>query len=247
VPIDAGAPGKMEPQMRDKGMGAKAEGVRESGRSAEQDGELHSFETGISPLPPPSLSLGLRTVMRATKKICVLGDPAVGKTSIIRRFALDCFDDVYTTTVGARILQKPIVLEYPEPSSQVWLNLRIWEISGQNRHLELYPAYYRGAEGALVVGDVARKDTQVNIWKWIEGFRAVAGRVPIFLLVNKTDIMEMETYDQDLVVKLSSEFGCPYRMVSAKTGANVESAFRELGDRLVGRNLIPSWRRGKAF
>ena len=232
--------------MNDKGMAAKTAGVQEKGETTEPDRDARHFDRGTFMMPAPARSMGLRALQRTTKKICVLGDHAVGKTSLIRRFALDCFDDVYTTTVGARILQKPLVLEYPERSLEVWLNLRIWEISGQSQHLELYPAYYRGAEGAIIVGDIARTETQLNLWRWIASFRAVAGRVPVILLVNKTDIMDLDTFDHKLLDEISGEFGCPYRMGSAKTGANVDNAFRELGERLVGRSLFPPGRRGIA-
>jgi Ras-related protein Rab-6A len=176
------------------------------------------------------------------KKICVLGDPAVGKTSLIRRYAFDSYDDTYTTTVGVRILNRTQVLRYPERGVELRLKFRIWEVSGQNRHTELYPAYYRGADGAIVVGDATRVETQVNMWKWIEGFRAAAGRVPIILLLNKSDIAQKGDLDDGLTDEIAREFGCPFRVASAREGSNVERVFREMAFRLIGRNAVPRWK-----
>jgi Ras-related protein Rab-6A len=176
------------------------------------------------------------------KKICVLGDPAVGKTSLIRRYAFDSYDDTYTTTVGARILNRTQVLRYPERGVELRLKFRIWEVSGQNRHAELYPAYYRGADGAIVVGDATRVETQVNMWKWIEGFRAAAGRVPIILLLNKSDIAQKGDLDEGLMDDISREFGCPFRTTSAREGSNVERVFREMAFRMIGRRTLPRWK-----
>ena len=237
VPIDGKVPGMMVPSARGTGMEPRAANAAQREAPAGEHHELHRFERGMTFLSSRQLPRRWPAVLELTKKICVLGDSAVGKTSLIRRYAQDCFEENYKTTVGARVLWKTQVLSYPDRSLEVRLNLNIWEISGQNRHLGLYPAYYRGAEGAMVVGDAARLDTQVNLWKWIEGFRASAGRVPVILLVNKTDILDTDDFDFGFIDDLSREFDCPYRLASARTGESVARAFRELGHRLVGKKL----------
>ena len=245
-PIYRKVPEMMAPYPKGKALGA---GTMELTEKAGPEGHRGLLEHHGQPEPRSGmreLLTGWYGILEATKKICVLGDPAVGKTSIIRRYALDYFDDAYTTTVGARILTRTQVLQYPERAVELRLNLRIWEISGQNQHLELYPAYYRGAEGAIVVGDAARLDTQVNLWKWIQGFRSAAGRVPMILLVNKTDITESDEIDHRLLDDISREFGCPYRMTSARDGTNIASVFRELAYRLVGKKFFHMQRAGKA-
>jgi small GTP-binding protein len=235
----------MSPDAKGKGEGQMtAELFLETG--AGRAGRLgRHLEDGV-PRPLNRPTTGWFRVQEATKKICVLGDPAVGKTSLIRRYALDCFDEGYLTTVGARILSRTQVLRFPGPSAELRLKLKIWEISGQNRHIELYPSYYLGAEGAVIVGDATRVETQVNLWKWIEGFRAAAGRVPIILLVNKTDLLDQVDFDLELMDDISREFGCPFRMSSARNGANVENVFRELAYHLAGRTPLTGQRRGRA-
>ena len=232
--INGNAPQKIAPRAGSLalGDGAAQLAVRAKDRSIRR----------AAPAGPRSgmreLLTGLHTLLEASRKICVLGDPAVGKTSLIRRYALDSFDESYTTTVGARVLTRTQMLQYPDQGVELRLRLRIWEVSGQNRHLELYPAYYRGADGALVVGDATRPESQANLWKWIEGFRSAAGRVPVILLLNKTDIVSSGEPDQRSLDDISHEFGCPCRVASARDGTNVDRVFRELAYRLVGRKFL---------
>jgi len=235
----------MSPDTKGNGAGRMAAELflKDGGDGA---GLGRPFEGKGAPRTLDRHSTGWYRVLEATKKICVLGDPAVGKTSVIRRYALDCFDEGYLTTIGARVLNRTQVLRFPGQSAELRLHLKIWEISGQNRHLELYPSYYLGAEGAIIVGDATRVETQVNLWKWIEGFRAAAGRVPIILVVNKTDLMDETEFDLELMDEISHEFRCPFRMSSARNGANVDNVFRELAYQLAGRKPLSGPRRGRA-
>ena len=59
---------------------------------------------------------------KVSKKIVVLGDPAVGKTSLIRRFVINAFDDKYLTTIGAKIVKKEVQLSRALPSQCVPCN-----------------------------------------------------------------------------------------------------------------------------
>lgn len=230
----------MAPRSRGKAAlsgAAELEGAAEGGMGPPEGPGGAAPRTGLR-----DLLTGWHAVLESSKKICVLGDPAVGKTSLIRRYALDSFEDTYVTTVGARMLNRTQVLQYPERGIELRLRFRIWEVSGDNRHLELYPAYYRGADGAIVVGDASRLESQVNMWKWIEGFRAAAGRVPIILLINKMDIAQAGEVDERMMDEISHEFGCPCRLASARDGSNVERVFRELAYRLAGRRSLPQWK-----
>lgn len=185
-------------------------------------------------------------VIRAVEKICVIGDAAVGKTSLVRRFARDRFDDEYLTTCGAKVLQKKMTLRYTEQDTQVRLMLQMWDVTGQNIHSRLSPTFFRGASGAMVVSEAVRLDTQIDIWKWVEAFRAVAGNVPVMIVVNKTDIMDQREFDYLLMDDISAEYGCLYTMTSARTGENVEGAFKLLCDFIVRTKLNPQRKEGRA-
>ena len=204
---------------------------------------VQHFPYGTGPrtamLAPPA------RVVRAVEKICVLGDSAVGKTSLVRRLAMDRFEEEYVTTVGANVLQKRIRLQYPEYGLQFRLLLQLWDVTGQ-KGADLNPAFFRGASGALVVGDAQRIETQIELWKWIERFRKVAGPVPVVLAVNKTDVMDLGAFDFLLMDDISAEYDCFYLLTSARTGERVESAFHMLCEHLVRTKYLNTFRGGRA-
>jgi len=104
---------------------------------------------------------------RITKKICLLGDPAVGKTSLIHRYVYDVFDDKYLSTIGAKITKKKNVVEIPGARFNVEITLLVWDIAGQMKFGNVHQSYYKGAEGALVVADITRSETFEHIVNWI--------------------------------------------------------------------------------
>ena len=167
------------------------------------------------------------------KKVCMLGYPAVGKTSLVHRFVFDLFDDKYLATIGTKIMKKTMTLQYPENGLEVRLTLLIWDITGHKKHMSIHPTYYEGAEGALIVGDATRPETIQDMRSWIDGLRTVTGKVPMVLLVNKCDLMANVPFNPKLIESITADYGASYERTSAKTGDNVERAFTVLGEQLV--------------
>lgn len=158
-------------------------------------------------------------------KVCLLGDGAVGKTSLVHRYVYDVFDDKYIMSFGTKVSKKTVEL----PDAKV--DLMIWDILGQKTHESLHGAYYRGAVGALAVCDFTRRPTMESLASWVSGFRGVAGEVPVVLLANKSDLPK--AYSLEEVRMLASSVGCEVLETSAKTGANVEEAFSSLTSRML--------------
>ena len=176
-------------------------------------------------------------VSEVIKKVCMLGDPAVGKTSLVHRFVFDLFDDKYLATIGTKIMKKTMVLQYPENALELRLTMLIWDITGHKRHMSIHPAYYEGAEGAFLVGDATRPETVTDMRNWVEGFKPVVGKVPMVFLVNKADLVTSGAYDTKPIEDIAREYGSIYRLTSAKSGDNVERAFTVLGEYLV-RDIV---------
>ncbi len=174
-----------------------------------------------------------REVTRLIKKICILGDGAVGKTSLIRRYVHDVFDDKYLSTIGAKITKKVITLKYHGAKPDVVLTLMIWDVAGQKDYNNVHPAYYQGAEGALVVSDITRKETLENMRQWVEALYIIAEKVPIVFLANKSDLKMQAGFNEDDIKKIAAHFKSPYLFASAKTGQNVEEAFSTIGRELL--------------
>ena len=153
------------------------------------------------------------------RKIVMLGNPGVGKTSLVRKFVHDMFDDKYLSTLGAKPTKKLIKVGDDN------LTMMIWDLAGQN--FNLHPAYYGGAKGALLVCDLTRKDTAEALVNWYSALIERAGDIPIVVLANKSDL------DGELDIERLEEMGFNSMKTSAKTGENVELAFQELAEMML--------------
>ncbi len=180
---------------------------------------------------------------RMMAKAVLVGDKAVGKTSLIRRYVLDEFDDRYLLTLGAKVTKKVEEVDVPERSLKAVLELNVWDIMGQVGFRELAKeAYFHGARGILAVVDLSRKSTLDGIGDWIRAVQDVTGPVPLVLLANKHDLPKQAAITQPQVEEAARKLGCTSYLTSAKTGENVEAAFRKLSDLMVRKYLTPAER-----
>lgn len=179
-------------------------------------------------------SVDLATKMDLVKKICLIGDPAVGKTSLIRRFVLDVFDDTYLTTIGAKVTKKGMTLEIPERTLHINLNLMIWDVSGQKEYKLFHEMYLKGMEGVLAVADLTRKNTFDSLKAAISLADRTGSDVPMIFLLNKCDLAEPSDADLKDVRTLAGEYKVPVLATSARTGTNVELAFNKMGRMVAG-------------
>lgn len=176
---------------------------------------------------------------RMMAKVVLVGDKSVGKTSLIRRYVLDQFDDRYLLTLGAKVTKKVEEIAIPERSLQASLELNVWDIMGQPGFRELAKeAYFHGARGILAVMDLTRRSSLDAIGDWVKAVQDVTGPVPLILLANKHDLAAQAAVTPAQVADAARGFGCTSLLTSAKTGENVESGFRRLADQIVRRYLV---------
>jgi len=176
-------------------------------------------------------------VRNVKKKITLLGDTEVGKTSLIHRYVYDVFDERYLSTFGAKITKKSLLFlkeDYPSLPDDIKFIFLIWDIAGQKAFTDIHQAYYRGAEGSLLVCDVTRRETLDNTREWITELRGVTGEVPSILLINKCDLNDQYDFGEQEANSLASLVRTPFYYTSAKTGHNVEAAFRTLAEFILG-------------
>lgn len=162
-------------------------------------------------------------------KITLLGEGAVGKTSLRRRYLGESFKEGYMMTIGADFAVKKMNLNQTE------YTLQIWDLAGQQRFSAVREVYYRGTAGALLVFDISRPETYEILPNWLhELIRNNKNRiVPLVLIGNKSDLRDSTPYSvpkeyaMEYADQLSqwSGFYVPYMETSAKTGLNVEKVF----------------------
>lgn len=167
-------------------------------------------------------------------KICLIGDLGVGKTSLIRRYVLDQFDDKYIATIGTKVTKKDITAVNPNSQRPERISMMIWDIMGQPSFREiLRESYFFGAQGALAVCDVTDKDTFGELRYWIKAMTATAGPVPTLVVGNKIDLKENVEITFSELRSFAEGMGSIAMLTSAKTGENVEKAFLALVERIL--------------
>jgi small GTP-binding protein len=171
------------------------------------------------------------------KKICLLGDPAVGKTSLIRRFVEDAFDENYVSTIGTNVLSKLVNLYIPKTGESTSIKLMIWDIAGQKDISDIHASYYYGVEGALIVCDITRKNTLEHVPDWIYQYRKITNNAAFVLLVNKSDLNYQKRFNISDVKRFASSYDSHYFQTSAKTGDGVENAFHTLCFNIIHKSL----------
>lgn len=167
-----------------------------------------------------------------SKKVCLVGDFGVGKTSLIRQYVDRQFSDRYLSTVGVKISRKAInwpaeELPAEQPRS---LQLLIWDIEGSTKFKMISSSYLQGAGGAIIVGDVTAQDTLSHVAEHIQQFSGINPSGAIVLALNKSDLIEREKLDtllQSYQTQYQHEVRATYA-TSAKTGDNVDQIFQAL-------------------
>ncbi len=178
-----------------------------------------------------------------TIKITLAGSPGVGKTSLTRRFVTDTFDERYISTLGTKISSKEFTVDDPaRPGSSVTVGAAIWDIMGNHQFRDLLKdAFFMNAGGVLLVCDVNRPETLYDLTQWYEAVASVAGpNVPVVVLANKSDQRGPKTIPASEIEVLCRELRWPWFETSAKTGANVEAAFRRVATDHLGTLSRPT-------
>jgi len=167
-------------------------------------------------------------------KVCFIGDAGVGKTSLIKRFVLDVFDDRYIATIGTKVTKK--IVEVDDGGNEVRVMMLVWDIMGQKGFRELLrEAYFFGAHGAIAVCDLTNKETLEELRYWIKALTDVAGDVPIVFAGNKADLQNEFVVKEADLKDLADKYGAEAFLTSAKTGQNVEDVFKALGAAMAAK------------
>lgn len=161
------------------------------------------------------------------RKVCMIGDYAVGKTSLVARFVHSTFSERYLTTVGVRVDTR--VARLPSGDD---LKLVLWDIAGKSALAPVDMNYLRDASGYLLVIDGTRPATLDGALALQAEVERTLGPVPFSVLLNKADLTDGWRLSEDRLAGLRGRGWAPCT-TSALDGSGVEDAFRTLGARLV--------------
>lgn len=168
-----------------------------------------------------------------TRKICIVGDFAVGKTSTVERFVNNHFSDKYMTTVGVKV--DTTLVELADKDASV--KLVIWDVAGAEKFGAKELAYLRGSSGHVFVVDGSRSSTVESARALRSQIHERYGEKPNVLLLNKADLEGAWQIKDRHVESLNEEFDEVYR-TSAKSGLNVELALSDLASAIVSSELM---------
>ncbi len=171
----------------------------------------------------------------------LVGDPAVGKTSLVRRFVDQAFSDKYISSIGVTVKKK--TLKYERADGEPFeVSLVIYDLQGEHggKREPPYESYMRGTQGVLAVLDVTRPETSESVSRfWAPKILDVSGEVPMYIVGNKCDLSLTANLGNTLVPAFRD---LRWRhlggiLASAKSGVNVDTAFYALGRMLVPEEL----------
>ena len=147
----------------------------------------------------------------------------VGKTSISTRFIQGKFIkiDISNRTINTNCFQKRVQI------NDLIFNLNIWDTAGEEKYHAMAPMFYRGAQGAVVIFDVTKRETFNRATKWFDELRNFAEETKIILVGNKIDLPNREVSNEE-AADLARKYKCSFLEVSALLGTNVNEIFNSL-------------------
>lgn len=155
------------------------------------------------------------------KKVLLVGNFGVGKTSLIRRFVLNEFSEDYISTIGVRVSSKIVKLKEEQ------IKLLIWDVAGTSDDEKIPKAYFLGSSAAMYVFDLSREETYVNLQSQVENVKKLSGLKEIMVVGNKKDLLTSDKIEQ---IRKEVSIGVDL-ITSAKDDENVEDAFIELANK----------------
>jgi small GTP-binding protein len=166
-----------------------------------------------------------------SKKVCLLGDFAVGKTSLVRRFVYNRFDDKYISTIGVKVSRKTVSIA--KSDDIVELTMMLWDLAGSEEFDQVRSSYLRGSAGAVLVCDLTRAETLTNLQNYADDLLKINSDVKMIIAANKFDLTDQHAFGTAEVEEVAQSLGISFSLTSAKESNEVDEIFRNLGQLLI--------------
>jgi small GTP-binding protein len=167
-------------------------------------------------------------------KTIVLGDPSVGKTTLMIQYTEKKFNELYIPTVGVQVSLKLVPIKVGESKSKA--ELAIWDIAGHIKFQNIRKIFYEGSSAVLFLYDITNAKSFEGISYWINDIAWIVGDKYGILIGNKKDLQKARVIPEEQGRKLAAEYHLDFMETSAKTGENVNSVFD-----LITENLIKQY------
>eukprot|EP00694_Reclinomonas_americana_P008149 EC799852.1.p1 GENE.EC799852.1~~EC799852.1.p1 ORF type:complete len:247 (+),score=69.78 EC799852.1:113-742(+) len=162
-----------------------------------------------------------------TYKLVLLGESAVGKSSLVLRFVRGQFFEYQESTIGAAFLTQTV------PLNDTIVKFEIWDTAGQERYHSLAPMYYRGAAAAIVVYDITNPHSFEKAKDWVKELqRKSSANIVIALAGNKVDMKDKRRVATEDAEQYATDNGILFLETSAKNSINVNEIFVAIAKRL---------------
>ena len=171
----------------------------------------------------------LESNVSCTIKLFILGNYAVGKTSLINKFVKNSFRDLYLPTIGFDYTTKIITLPKEKNAK-----ISLYDTAGQERHRSIAFNLIKSSDGTILIYDITKKETFSAIPMWIKSVRKHKGDdFPITLIGNKSDLKEEKEVETEKGKNLAEEYGFSFFETSSKEGTNIHESILELALKIL--------------
>ena len=164
-------------------------------------------------------------------QLLIVGDAAVGKSSILRRFAQNTFNQEYLSTLGIDYFTKDIKI-----NNKV-IHVKIWDTAGEERYRSLTQSFLKNGEGILIVFALNNKTSFDSLKFWMDSIQNILDsqerEIPAIILGNKLDLENGREVDKEEAKEFAKNKNCQYFEVSAKTGEGIDESIKYLIQRVV--------------
>ena len=157
-------------------------------------------------------------------KICIIGDSKVGKTSLIRFFNGESFNDIYEPTQNNDLIKKKINYKNKE------IELYIWDITGNEKFRIINKLFYKNSSIIIFVYDITNKNSFENIKNyWYNDVQTNIDTKPMMVILgNKSDLYEAEEVNEEEAIEYAKSIKSKFKIVSAKNGFGLNKFIEEL-------------------
>ncbi|KAI4902739.1 hypothetical protein NFI96_014056 [Prochilodus magdalenae] len=167
--------------------------------------------------------------MEVAIKVVVVGNGAVGKSSMIQRYCKGIFTKDYKKTIGVDFLERQIIVNEED------VRLMLWDTAGQEEFDAITKAYYRGAQACVLVFSTTDRESFEAISSWREKVEMEVGDIPTVLVQNKIDLLDDTVIKNEEAEGLAKKLKLRFYRASVKEDLNVNEVFKYLAEKYLQR------------